>query len=58
MRKILPFPLLFVSLIIFWLLLNGFTRAQLILGVFIALFACHAMTALQPRRTTCALYQP
>ncbi|WP_435655074.1 Na+/H+ antiporter subunit E [Brucella pituitosa] len=50
MRKILPFPLLFLSLIVFWLLLNGFTRAQLILGIIIALFACHAMTALQPQK--------
>ncbi|GLU25828.1 MULTISPECIES: Na+/H+ antiporter subunit E [Brucella/Ochrobactrum group] len=50
MRKILPFPLLFVSLILFWLLLNGFTRAQLILGVLVALLSCHAMTALQPQK--------
>ncbi|KAB2700452.1 Na+/H+ antiporter subunit E [Brucella haematophila] len=50
MRKILPYPLLFVSLLLFWLLLNGFTPAQLILGVVIALFACQIMTALQPQK--------
>lgn len=50
MKKILPFPLLFVSLILFWLLLNGFTRAQLILGIVISLLACYAMTALQPQK--------
>lgn len=50
MRRIFPYPLLFVSLVVFWLLLNGFTRAQLILGVIIALFASHAMSALQPQK--------
>ncbi|MDT6941600.1 Na+/H+ antiporter subunit E [Brucella pseudogrignonensis] len=50
MRKILPFPLLFVALIIFWLLLNGFTRAQLLLSIPISLLACYAMTALQPQK--------
>ncbi|MBJ6134718.1 Na+/H+ antiporter subunit E [Ochrobactrum sp. Q0168] len=50
MRKILPYPLLFASLLLFWLLLNGFTRAQLILGAVIALFACQIMTALQPQK--------
>ncbi|MCX2696780.1 MULTISPECIES: Na+/H+ antiporter subunit E [Ochrobactrum] len=50
MRKILPYPLLFVSLILFWLLLNGFTRAQFLLGIVISLLACYAMTALQPQK--------
>lgn len=50
MKKILPYPLLFASLILFWLLLNGFTRAQLILGVVIALFASLAVTALEPQK--------
>lgn len=50
MKKILPYPLLFVSLILFWLLLNGFTRAQFLLSIVISLFACYAMTALQPQK--------
>lgn len=50
MKRILPYPLLFLSLIVFWLLLNGFTRAQFILSIPIALLACYAMTALQPQK--------
>ncbi len=50
MRRIFPYPLLFVALVVFWLLLNGFTRAQFILALPIAFFACLAMTALQPRK--------
>lgn len=50
MKKILPYPLLFVSLLLFWLLLNGFTRAQLLLGAVTALVACLIMTALQPQK--------
>ena len=50
MKKILPYPLLFVSLLLFWLLLNGLTRAQFLLGAVIALAACLAMTALQPQK--------
>ena len=50
MKKILPYPLLFVSLVLFWLLLNGFTRAQFLLGIPIALLACHVMTALEPKK--------
>ncbi len=50
MKKILPYPLLFASLLLFWLLLNGFTRAQLLLGAIIALVACLIMTALQPQK--------
>lgn len=50
MKRILPYPLLFGSLLLFWLLLNGFTRAQLLLGAVIALVACLIMTALQPQK--------
>lgn len=50
MKKIMPYPLLFVSLILFWLLLNGFTRAQFLLGAVIALAAGLFMTALQPQK--------
>ncbi|MBC2885316.1 Na+/H+ antiporter subunit E [Ochrobactrum sp. CM-21-5] len=50
MRKILPYPLLFASLVLFWFLLNGFTPAQFLLGAVIAFIACHIMTALQPQK--------
>ncbi len=50
MKKTFPYPLLFVSLVVFWLLLNGFTRAQFILGAVIALGACQIMTALKPQK--------
>jgi len=50
LKRILPYPLLFVSLLMFWLLLNGFTPAQLLLGAIIALIACLIMTALQPQK--------
>lgn len=50
MKKILPYPLLFVSLVLFWLLLNSFTRAQFILGLVIAFGACRVMMALEPQK--------
>lgn len=50
MKRILPYPLLFASLLLFWLLLNGFTRAQFLLGALIAIIACLIMTALQPQK--------
>lgn len=48
MKKIFPFPLLFVSLVIFWLLLNGFTRGQFLIGLIVAFFASLSMKALEP----------
>ncbi|ABY39497.1 Na+/H+ antiporter subunit E [Brucella suis] len=50
MKKILPYPLLFVSLVLFWLLLNSFTRAQFILGLVIAFGACRVMMALESQK--------
>ncbi len=50
MRRMLPYPLLFAALILFWLLLNGFTRGQTIIGVLVAFFACQTMTALEPQK--------
>jgi len=44
----LPYPFLTLVLIIFWLLLNGFSVGQLIVGTLVAIFASWAMTALRP----------
>jgi multicomponent K+:H+ antiporter subunit E len=44
----LPYPLLTLALIIFWLMLNGFSVGQLLLGTLVAVFASWAMTALRP----------
>lgn len=44
----LPYPVLTLALIVFWVLLNGFSVVQLILGTLVAVFASWAMTALRP----------
>lgn len=44
----LPYPLLTLALIVFWLVLTGFSLGQLILGTLVAVFASWAMTALRP----------
>ncbi len=44
----LPYPILTVSLILMWLLLNGFTLGQLIMGSLVAVFASWAMASLRP----------
>ncbi|MGV3549299.1 Na+/H+ antiporter subunit E [Rhizobium sp.] len=44
----LPYPILTLALLLFWLLLNGFTPGHLVLGTLVAVFASWAMTALRP----------
>ena len=44
----LPYPVLTLALIIFWVLLTSFSVGQLILGTLVAVFASWAMTALRP----------
>lgn len=44
----LPYPVLTLALIVFWILLNGFSLGQLVLGTLVAVFASWAMTALRP----------
>lgn len=44
----LPYPVLTLALLVFWLLLNGFTLGHLILGSLVAVFASWTMTALRP----------
>lgn len=46
----LPYPLLTLTLILIWLLLNGFTLGQLILGIVVAVFASWAMASLRPEK--------
>lgn len=46
----LPYPVLAVSLVLMWLLLNGFTLGHFILGSLIAVFASWAMASLRPEK--------
>lgn len=48
MKRFLPYPLLTLSLIVMWLLLNGPSLGHLVLGTVVALAASKAMTALEP----------
>lgn len=53
MRRYLPYPLLTLCLFLMWLLLTqSFSPGQMLLGGAIAIFATHAMAALQPKRST------
>ncbi|MBK3745732.1 Na+/H+ antiporter subunit E [Paraburkholderia aspalathi] len=49
MRWLFPYPLLFSALLVFWLLLNGITPGQWVLGAVVAMFASLAMKALTPQ---------
>src|SRR5690606_16752931 len=48
MSRLLPYPVLTASLLVMWLLLNGFSAGHLVLGVIVATAASLAMVALQP----------
>ncbi|WP_420959679.1 Na+/H+ antiporter subunit E [Brucella sp. IR073] len=50
MTRILPYPLLALSLFVMWLLLNGISTGQALLGAVIAVFAAQAMRALEPSK--------
>lgn len=50
MKKILPYPLLIIFLIIMWLSLTSFTLGQLLIATIVALLAAQAMAALQPAK--------
>lgn len=47
MRRIIPYPLLFVVLLIIWLLLNGFSAGQLVLGLIVSFIATRATGAME-----------
>lgn len=52
MRRYLPYPLLASGLFLMWLLLTqSFSPGQILLGGGVAIFATHAMAALQPERS-------
>lgn len=46
----LPYPVLTFCLLIMWLLLNGFSFGQFVLGSFVAVFASWGLTYLRPER--------
>jgi multicomponent K+:H+ antiporter subunit E len=46
----LPYPILFVSLVVLWLFLNGFTWGHLLLGAVVGLFTSWAMASLRPAK--------
>lgn len=48
MSALVPYPLLTASLLMMWVLLNGLSVGQVVLGGIIALAASLAMAALQP----------
>lgn len=50
MSRVLPYPLLAASLLVMWLLLNGFSAGHFVLGGILALVAARAMLALQPAK--------
>ena len=45
--RVLPYPLLTVSLIIFWMTINSFSAGHLLLGTGVALIASWAMASLR-----------
>lgn len=50
MSRWLPYPLLTLSLLVMWVLLNGFTPGHVLLGGVIAIFASRAMSLLMPAK--------
>ena len=51
MTRLLPYPLLAVSLLAMWLLLNGLSLGHIVLGSVIAVAASNVTAALQPDRS-------
>ncbi len=49
-----PYPILTAGLLLMWLLLNGFSLGQLVLGIFVSVFASWAMASLRPERPNLA----
>jgi len=57
MSRILPYPLLAVSLLAMWLLLNGLSLGHLVLGSAIGVAASNVTAALQPPRSRIARWR-
>jgi len=49
-RRLLPYPLLTLSLIIFWMTINSFSPGHLLLGTGVALIASWSMASLRPAK--------
>ncbi len=49
-----PYPILTACLVLMWLLLNGFTLGQFVLGAIVAVVASWAMASLRPERPNLA----
>lgn len=50
MNRWLPYPLLTLSLLVMWILLNGLTPGHVLLGGAVAIFASWAMSLLTPAK--------
>ena len=50
MKRLLPWPLLSLSLVVMWLMLNGFSLGQLLLGVLFGVGAPALLAPLRPAR--------
>lgn len=50
MRRLLPFPLLALALLVMWLLLNGVSTGQVVLGSIVAVGTALLVVPLQPQR--------
>ncbi|HET7413592.1 MAG TPA: Na+/H+ antiporter subunit E [Pararhizobium sp.] len=50
MTRLLPYPLLTASLFVMWLLLNGISAGDVLLGAVVALAASRLMAVLQPAK--------
>lgn len=59
MKRLLPYPLLALALLVMWLLLTqSLAPGQLVLGGGVAILATHAMVALQPEKPRIRSYRP
>lgn len=47
-RRLLPYPVLTLALIVFWMTLNSFSLGHLLLGTLVALIASWSMASLRP----------
>ncbi len=58
LSRLVPYPLLSLSLVLMWLLLTRFSLGHLLLGTGIALVAGRAMVALQPEKPRIRRWAP
>lgn len=47
-NRFLPYPLMTLALLFFWLTINRFSLGHLVLGTGVSLFACWSLAALRP----------